>query len=149
MEINRHAPLIARRQIFIETPPNIVWNIQTDIDNWSGWQPDITESKLQGPLAVGCAFRWKSRDLNVTSTIQVLEQNQKISWTGRSLGTHAKHAWAFTPQDNGTLVTTEESMDGWSIRLLKLVRPQFLDNSLDRWLRNLKIKAESEVANRN
>jgi hypothetical protein len=65
-----------------------------------------------------------------------------IGWTGRSLGAHAEHIWTLTPQNNGTLVTTEESMEGWSIQLLKLVSPKFLDNSLDAWLQNLKTKAE-------
>lgn len=142
MEINRHAPLVAQKQIFIEAPPQIVWNIQTDINNWSRWQPGMTESKLESPLAVGSAFRWKSGGLNVTSTIQVIEPSQEIGWTGRSLGAHAKHIWKLTPQNNGTLVTTEESMEGWSIQFLKLISPKFLDNALDTWLQSLKTKAE-------
>jgi hypothetical protein len=145
MEINRQAPLVAKRQIFIEAPPQIVWNIQTDINNWSRWQPGITASKLDSPLAVGSAFRWKSGGLNVTSTVQVIKPSQEIGWTGRSLGARAKHIWTLTPQNNGTLVTTEESMEGWSIQLLKLFSPKFLDNSLDTWLQNLKTKAEKEA----
>ena len=142
MEIDRQAPLVAKKQIFIEAPLQSVWNIQTDINNWSRWQPGITASKLDGPLAVGSVFRWKSGGLNVTSTIQVVVPGQVIGWTGRSLGAHAKHIWTLTPQNNGTLVTTEESMQGWSIQMLKLVSPRFLDNSLYAWLQNLKTKAE-------
>jgi len=66
-----------------------------------------------------------------------------IGWTGKSLGAQAKHMWKFIRQNNGTLVTTEESMEGWSVRLLKLAMPKFLDDSLDTWLRNLKTQAES------
>lgn len=73
----------------------------------------------------------------------MIEQDHLIGWTGKSQGAQAKHIWKFMPQDNGTLVTTEESMEGWSVRLLKLVMPKFLDNSLNTWLRNLKIQAES------
>jgi uncharacterized protein YndB with AHSA1/START domain len=135
--------LFAHKDIFIEAPPQTVWNIQTDINNWSKWQPAITASKLESPLVVGSVFRWKSGGLNVTSTVQVLESNELIGWTGRSLGAQAKHVWRFIPQDNGTLVTTEESMEGWSVRLLKLVMPKLLDSSLDTWLRNLKTQAES------
>jgi hypothetical protein len=141
MEVNRHAPLFSHKDIFIEVPPQIVWNIQTDINNWSKWQPAITASKLGSPLAVGSVFRWRSGGLNVTSTVQVLEPNELIGWTGKSLGAQARHIWRFLAQQNGTLVTTEESMEGWSVRLLKLVIPKFLDNSLDIWLRNLKIQA--------
>ena len=145
MEINRQARLIARNQTFIEAPPQIVWNIQTDINNWSAWQPGITESKLETPLTVGSVFRWKSGGLSLTSTVQVIEPGQKIGWTGRALGAHARHIWRLMPQNNGTLGTTEESMEGWSIRLLKLISSKFLDNSLDTWLQNLKTKAEKEA----
>ena len=143
MEVNQHAPLFAHKDIFIDAPPQNVWDIQTDIDNWSRWQTAITASKLQSPLAVGSVFQWKSGGLSVTSTVQMLEPNHLIGWTGRSLGAQAKHIWKFLAQDNGTLVTTEESMEGWSVILLKLVMPKFLDNSLDTWLRNLKTQAES------
>ena len=149
MEINRYAPLVAQKQVFIEAPPEIVWNIQTDINNWSRWQPGITESKLESPLAIGSIFRWKSGGLNVTSTIQVIEPSHEIGWTGRSLGAHAKHIWKLTPQKNGTLVTTEESMEGWSIQFLKLISPKFLDNALDTWLQSLKTKAEKETTKPN
>jgi uncharacterized protein YndB with AHSA1/START domain len=146
MEINPQAPLIARKQIFIEAPPQAVWKIQTDINNWSRWQPDVTASGLDSSLTVGSVFRWKSGRLSVTSTIQVISPSQEISWTGRALGAHAKHVWRLTPQDKGTLVTTEESMEGWSIRLMKFINPKFLDNSLDTWLQSLKTQAEKETA---
>ena len=143
MEVNQHAPLFAHKEIFIEAPPQTVWNIQTDINNWSRWQPAITASKLRSSLAVGSVFRWRSGSLNVTSTVQVFEPNELIGWTGKSLGAQAKHVWKFIRKDNGTLVATEESVEGWSVRLLKLVMPKSLDDSLDSWLRNLKTQAES------
>jgi len=149
MEIDKQAPLVSQKQIFIEAPPQTVWSIHTDIDNWSKWQRAIAESKVERRFAVGSVFRWKSGGLNVTSTIQVIKPGQEIAWTGRSKGAYAKHIWRFASQNNGTLVMTEESMDGWSIRLLKLFNPKFLDNSLDTWLRNLKIKAEKNAAEPN
>jgi hypothetical protein len=143
MEVNQRAPLFAHKSIFIEASPQSVWNTQTDINNWSRWQPAITASKLESPLTVGTVFRWRSGGLNVTSTIQALKSTDLIGWTGKSMGAQAKHIWRFTPQDKGTRVTTEESMEGWLVRLLKLVMPKFLDYSLDTWLRNLKTQAES------
>lgn len=75
--------------------------------------------------------------------------NQEIAWTGRALGADAKHIWRLTRQNTGTLVATEESMEGWSIRLMKLVKPRLLDDSLDTWLLNIKTKAEKEAAKPN
>jgi hypothetical protein len=52
------------------------------------------------------------------------------------------------PQNGGTLVTTEESMSGWLVSILKLLAPGFLDKSLDGWLHDLKNKAEATDTHR-
>lgn len=145
MEINADAPLVARKEIFIHAPLETVWRIQTDINAWKEWQPDISHSKLDGGLEVGSVFRWTSGGFSVTSTIQIIESLQRIGWTGIALGSRAKHLWIFQRQQDGAVVTTEESMEGWLISLLKLLMPYFLEMSLDVWLKNLKTKAESQI----
>ncbi|MFW9889119.1 MAG: hypothetical protein ACFFER_13115, partial [Candidatus Thorarchaeota archaeon] len=80
--------------------------------------------------------------LTITSTIQVVEPNQQIGWTGKAFGTRASHIWKFSPHNGGTMLTTEESMEGWVISMLKLLMPNFLESSLDTWLQSLKSKAE-------
>jgi uncharacterized protein YndB with AHSA1/START domain len=143
MEINQQAPLVARKEIFIQAQPQVVWKIHTDINSWSQWQPSITLSKLEGSLIVGAVFQWKSGGLTINSTVQVVEPNERIGWTGKAIGTQAKHIWTLKPHKDGTLLTTEESMDGWLIKVLKVVMPKFLEESLDIWLQSLKKQAES------
>jgi uncharacterized protein YndB with AHSA1/START domain len=143
MKINPQASLTAHKEIFIRAPSEIVWKMHTDIDAWSQWQPGITMAKLEGPLAVGSLFQFKSGGLTITATIQMVEPNQRIGWTGQALGTQARHVWLLTPQHDGTLLTTDESMTGWLVSLLKLVMPKFLERSLETWLQSLKSKAES------
>lgn len=138
------AQLSSKKEIFIHAPPESVWRIHTDINGWGEWQPGIANASSSSPLAVGGVFRWKSGGLPLTSTIQVLEANHRIAWAGKTLGTEAHHAWTFTPQDGGTLVTTEEVMSGWLLSLLKVLSPHFLDRSLDVWLQALKAKAEAK-----
>jgi uncharacterized protein YndB with AHSA1/START domain len=142
MEINPQAPLIARKEIFIQASPEIVWDVQTDVNAWKDWQPDISKSQLIGPLAVNSVFKWRSGGFVVTSTIQEVVPQQRIAWTGRALGSKAMHIWIIKPEKNGTLVNTEESMEGWLISLLKPLMPGFLNKSLDVWLESLKAKAE-------
>ena len=48
MEINQQAPLVAKKEIFIQASPQSVWKIHTDINSWSQWQPGIGFSKLKG-----------------------------------------------------------------------------------------------------
>lgn len=142
MQINHQASLVAHREILIQAPAEVVWKTHTDINAWSQWQPGITTAKLAGPLAVGSVFQFKSAGLTITATIQVVEPNRQIGWTGQALGTQASHVWRLTPHPNGTLLTTDESMEGWLVSLLKFVMPKFLERSLDTWLQSLKGKAE-------
>jgi len=145
LEINAQAPLVARKEIFIQASPDKVWDIQTGINSWKDWQPDISHAELNGALAPGSVFRWTSGGLAVTSTLQEVEPKRRVAWTGQAFGSRARHIWAFRPQGDGTLVTTEESMEGWLIVLLKPLMPRFLEKSLDVWLGSLKTKAEGKA----
>ena len=142
MEINHQAPIFAHKELFIQALPDIVWKIHTAINDWPQWQSGIDMAKLEGPLAIGSVFRWKSGGLAISSTLQVVEPNQQIGWTGKALGTRASHIWILKPHNDGTLLTTEESMEGWLVSILKLVMPKFLERSLDTWLLCLKSEAE-------
>ena len=87
------AQLLARKRLVIEASPEVVWEVHTDINAWSQWQRSISSARAVAPLAVGSSFEWKSGGLTITSTIQTLEMNQRVSWTGKSLGTLANHVW--------------------------------------------------------
>jgi uncharacterized protein YndB with AHSA1/START domain len=143
MEINHQAPLVSQKEMFIQASPEEIWRIHTAINDWPQWQPTIGMANLDGPLATGSIFQWKSGGLTITSTVQVVEPNRKVGWTGKALGTRASHIWIFKPHNGGTMLATEESMEGWLISILKLIMPKFLEESLDTWLQSLKSKAES------
>jgi uncharacterized protein YndB with AHSA1/START domain len=143
VKINREAPLVARKDIYIEAMPEVVWRTHADIDNWHRWHPGIAMARLEGPLATGTIFRWKSGGLAITSTIRTVVPGEEIGWTGRALGTRARHLWQLEEHSGGTMLTTEESMEGWLVGVLKLVMPTFLESSLDTWLQSLKQEAEA------
>jgi uncharacterized protein YndB with AHSA1/START domain len=145
VEINPHAPMVSRKEIFIQASPEVVWKIQTDINAWRDWQPDIGKSQLDGRLATNSVFKWTSGGFAVTSTLQEVVPQQRIAWTGQAFGTTARHIWTFEPENGGTVVRTEESMEGWLISILKPLMPGFLEKSLDVWLKSLKNKAEGET----
>jgi uncharacterized protein YndB with AHSA1/START domain len=144
VEINTQAPLVARKEIFIQASPEAVWKIQVDINAWKDWQPGIAKSRLQGPLEVGSVFRWITGGFAVTSRLEEVEPQRRIAWSGQAFGSKAKHSWVFKEENDGTLVTTEESMEGWLVSVLKPLMPKFLEQSLDVWLVSLKNKAESK-----
>ena len=142
MEINEKAPLIAQREIFIRAPIERVWKLQTTIDQWKDWHSEISASALEGNLEVGSIFKWKSGGLTIVSTLREIKPHETLAWTGKALGTTARHVWHFAMREGGTLVSTRESMEGWLIALLKPIMPGFPEKSLGVWLENLKGAAE-------
>jgi uncharacterized protein YndB with AHSA1/START domain len=142
MNIDTNAPVFARKEIIIHAPIEKVWQIQTDIENWNKWQPDITSAKLEGTLAAGTVFRWKAKGLNIVSTLHTVKPHQQIGWTGVSLGMFAIHNWTFEARGKTTFVVTEESLSGWLARLIKLFDPNFLEKSLEASLHILKTRSE-------
>ena len=148
MEINPRASLVSRKEILVQAPPDVVWTIHTDVNGWKEWQPDIRTSESGGALKAGLVFTWTSGGFVMTSIIEELIPRRRIGWTGKSFGSRARHVWMFEPREGGTIVKTEESMEGWFVSLLKPLMPNLLDRSLDVWLRSLKIKAEGKAASR-
>lgn len=146
LEINSKAPAVVRKEIHIKAAPGDVWAIHTDINGWSDWNPDVSDSKLEGSLTKGAVFNWTSKGFKLTSIIQDLEPEQRIGWTGRGFGSMAKHLWILEPDgDGGTILRTEESLEGWLVNLLKGKMQRTMEISLEGWLIDLKNEVEMEA----
>lgn len=143
MDIDRNAPVIASAELFIDAPPAVVWTVQTDLAAWPGWNSDVSSMDLQGPLAPGTVFRWKTGGLPIASRLQIVEPERRIGWTGKAPpGIRAVHVWSFEPENGGTRVRTEESFDGLLARLLPGPMRRMLAQSLESGLVALKTEAE-------
>lgn len=142
MNIDTTAPLIGKKDIEINAPVHHVWAIQTDIKSWPKWQKDISSVNIEGKLTKGTVFKWKAMGMNITSVLQEVNENKTIGWSGKSIGMNAIHVWKFEKQGNKTIVTTEESLSGWFPMLIRLFKPDFLEQSLSKSLLNLKNQAE-------
>lgn len=144
MDINTNAPVFARKEIIINAPIEKVWQTQTDLEAWPGWQPDIATVKLDGDLKAGTTFRWKAQGLTIRSRLHTVEPNRRIGWTGTAMGMQAIHNWTFEAHGETTRAITEESLSGWLTRLMKLFDPHFLEKSLEATLQRLKKKTEEQ-----
>jgi uncharacterized membrane protein len=144
MKIDAKAPLKAKKQIVIETPVDTVWAIQSDIKNWPKWQKEVTYALLDGELAKGTVFNWKAMGMRIISELQEVSKNKTIGWSGKSIGMNAIHIWNFEKQGNKTRVITEESLSGWLPRVIKIFKPDFLEQSLSKALERLKDQAEKK-----
>jgi hypothetical protein len=134
--------VISRDEITITAPPAQVWEIFADISNWPNWQTEIGAASLDEPLAAGVSFQWSTAGMEIVSTVGELIPGERIVWSGLSRGIMAIHVWTFAAANGGTLVQTEKSFDGASVRPQIDLFQSALDHSLRFWLVRLKATAE-------
>ncbi|WP_055586242.1 SRPBCC family protein [Streptacidiphilus griseoplanus] len=140
------APVITRKEIVVNAPLQTVWKVQTDVENWPTWQPNVTSlvKETPGALRSGSVFRWATEGLDITSTVKTVEHDKCLAWGGPAQGINAIHVWTFTPVKGGVLVRTEESWTGAPVVANTAVLQAALDNSLQNWVNNLKHRSESD-----
>jgi hypothetical protein len=139
--IQEDAPVKAAAEIAIAAPAQKIMGLLTNISGWPQWQPDISKATVHGNTAVGTQFVWSTGGMDIHSTIQLVDPERSICWTGRMLHIHAIHCWTLSllPNDK-VLVKTRESMDGWLISRI-YSSPELLESD-QRWLAKLKQAAE-------
>ncbi len=142
MEIDSDAPAVARGEIEVAAPPEVVWGVLTDIADWPSWNPDVKSASLEGALASGTQFRWKAGPGTITSTIQTVEPPRRIEWTGTTFGIKAIHVHQLEQKDGGTIVSSAESWDGLPVRLLRGSMAKSLQKAVDSGLQYLKVETE-------
>ena len=142
MDINGKAPVITREEITIFAPIQAIWDIQTDVDAWPAWQPDVEQAHAGGLLVPGSVFRWRTAGLDITSTVVEVDAPRRIVWGGPAGGIDAVHVWTFEETPSGVVVHTEESWEGDPVDAQTATLQAALDDSLRAWLHNLKQAAE-------
>jgi uncharacterized membrane protein len=140
--IHIDAPVITRKSIVINASAEKVWKVFSDINNWDAWQKEIVTPKINGAFKSGTSFNWKSNGLTITSTLQTVEINEMVGWSGPAFGAFAIHTWYFTEHNGQTTIRVEESMEGWLVTLLKSNFQSSLDTSIEHWLDALKAEVE-------
>jgi uncharacterized protein YndB with AHSA1/START domain len=142
MDVNRGAPVVEAAEIHVEAAPDTVWDVLADIRGWPGWNPDVRSATVDGEVAEGTAFRWKSGPGTIASVLRLVDRPRALGWTGSTLGIRAVHVWHLEPRDGGTFVRTQESFEGALVRLLRGSMQKTLRGSLERMIGSLKSEAE-------
>src|SRR5580765_6432769 len=132
------APVRSKREVEIAAPPEVVWEVLTGFEQWPEWNPDVKSMSIDGPVAPGTEFRWKSGPGTIVSTLEQVDPPRYIRWRGRTLSIKAIHEWRFEPSNGGTHVETDESFRG-SLQ-------KTLDRSTESGLEQLKRESERRAA---
>ena len=140
--INNNAPVKCSKSITIDASSAKVWNVMTNINNWSSWQTDISKPALNGELKPGSTFDWKTGGARIHSTLHTVEPFQNFGWTGKSLGMLAIHNWTLNEIKDQTQVSVDESMEGFFAKLFKKSFNRNLENGMQNWLNLLKKECE-------
>ena len=143
--IDTSAPVIARHEIAIEAPLDVVWDLHVDVPGWPRWNPDISGVSLEEPFAPGATFEWQTAGLTIRSTVYDVTSGVRTLWGGDVAGIHGIHEWTFTETANGVRVATEESWSGEPVEANVAAMQSGLDQSLVSWLGHLKAAAEAKA----
>lgn len=163
--VDPKAKIRYRGEVVIDAPLRTIWNLQTDVDRWPSWQPAVLTSRRlgSGPLRPGSSFRWTTpvpetplspaTTLVVTSTVQQLQRQKCLRWSGPAVGEGLRidegvHVWTFTEIGGRVLVRTEETWRGPQVEADVEFATAALGAGLEAWLRDLKSAAESDCDRR-
>lgn len=140
--IHQQAPVKCSKSITINASPERIWNVLTNINNWAGWQTDISQPKLNGSLQFSTTFDWKTGGARIHSTLHTVTPYAEFGWTGKTFGMYAIHNWTMKEDNGGTEVMVKESMEGFLASLFKSSFNKNLEKGMVKWLQLLKEECE-------
>ena len=121
-----------------------LWDILIDVESWPSWQgTHFVKLNSPGSMKEGSEFtaelggvKW---DLKVTKAVRP----KTIIWVGKGLGLMGVHEWEFEEVEGTTIATTRETMTGWMLFLSYHLVKKRLRSTDEKWLADLKARAES------
>ncbi len=140
--INKNAPVKCSKKIVINAISEKVWAVLTSINDWSNWQTDISNVKLNGELKPNSTFDWKTGGAKIHSKLHTVELCKNFGWTGKTFGMFAIHNWNLTEINGQTHVSVDESMEGLLAKLFKKSFNKNLEKGIQHWLDLLKMECE-------
>jgi hypothetical protein len=134
------SPVFARNELFIAAEPARVWERLVRATEWPAFYQNAKQVELDGggqELQQGTSFHWTTFGVRVHTTVTELVPGERLSWTGRGLGSTAFHGWVIRPAPGGCVVVTEETQQGLVASLGRAFLRRGLKKWHQRWLEGL------------
>jgi hypothetical protein len=128
-----------------ERPPSVVWKHLSDIEHWAQWVPGVGFAQLDGALLPGAGFRWRARGFGLRSVLLEVERPRRLAWQGRGAGLRVRHDWLILPHDDGSLIRSEEWVDGFWLRPFAAQVGRSMQRSVAEWLDALVKRSRQEA----
>lgn len=138
-------------EIDIAAPPEVVWNVLTDLDSYADWNPFVT--RAEGSVAVGARLLVHlappgGRPATFRPTVTVVEPDRTFEWLGR-LGVpgifDGRHRFDLHPLGSGTRLVQSERFAGVAVPLLARSLDRTTRLGFEAMNRSLKQRAEAAV----
>jgi uncharacterized protein YndB with AHSA1/START domain len=146
--------IYALNDIDVKAPPEVVWKLLVDAENWSRYFPAEDQVKIQSgepELALGTRYSRVTVGYPMSLVVTEFVENQRLAWAttvdGDTTGSTAYHGWVITATYDGCHVLTEETQQGeWFLDMLGRQHPGGLYRYHQDWVERLARAAEAEVA---
>lgn len=139
------APIRGNATIEVQAPAGVVFSTLTDLIRWPEFIPGITHVRSSAPFAVGTRFRWRNAGFPITSTIQRLQPDTELTWTGHSLWLTAVHRNTIEQLPDGRCrLTSSESMAGFAVA--RMMSSHALNRQLAEFVAAIAREAEHRAA---
>ena len=112
------SPIHFTNELEVAVCPETIWSLLVDHKAWPSFYPGVEHVDLldgHESLRLGTRFETNLAGQDIYASVQEFEPMTRIAWGGgpkASLDSRAYHAWIITPTPNGTLLWTEETMQG-------------------------------------
>ncbi|RWC32727.1 MAG: SRPBCC domain-containing protein [Mesorhizobium sp.] len=146
--------IYALNDIDIKAPPEVVWKLLVDAENWLSYFPAEDQVKIltgEAELALGTRYSRVTVGFPMSLIVTEFEPSRRLAWAttvdGDGTGSSAYHGWVITPTNDGCHVLTEETQQGaWFLDLLGHKHPGALYRYHQEWVESLARAAEAEAA---
>ena len=150
----RRSAIYALNDIDVSAPPEVVWKLLVDAENWSSYFPAENQVKIQTgepELAHGTKYSRVTVGFPMSLVVTEYEPFRRLAWAttvdGDETGSSAYHGWVITPTDDGCQVLCEETQQGpWFLEELGRKHPGALYAYHQEWVESLARAANAEAA---
>ncbi|GGL14805.1 hypothetical protein Sme01_18710 [Sphaerisporangium melleum] len=147
--------IYALNDIDVQAPPEVVWKLLVDAENWSSYFPSEDQVKIlsgESELALGTRYSRVTVGFPMSLNVTECEPFSRLAWEtvvdGDETGSSAYHGWVITPTNDGCHVLTEETQQGpFFLEELGRKQPGALYRYHQDWVERLARAAEAEVTN--
>ncbi len=119
-------PLVLRSSVTIPAPPDVVWDVLTDVPDWPRWCPPVRRVTRFGTLKPGERMAYvlamgPGVPVSFDVELQVVDPPRHLQWTSTKWwGVRGTRAFRLTPVPDGTEVVDEKTFESriWPVAAL-------------------------------